>query len=52
MCLSPFLWLNHEPLHSALHLLRPVDYYQADPERLLEQRRRKMAEARHRRRER
>ena len=43
---------NHERLHSALHFLRPVDYYRGDPKPLLEQRRRKLAEARHRRRER
>jgi putative transposase len=44
-------WYNNERLHSALHFLRPVDYYRGNPEQLLEQRRKKMAEARHRRRE-
>ena len=45
-------WYNEERLHSALRFLRPVDYYRGEPEKLLEQRRRKLAEARHRRRER
>lgn len=45
-------WYNHERLHSALHFLRPVDYYRGEPEKLLEQRSKKMADARHRRRER
>jgi transposase InsO family protein len=45
-------WYNEERLHSALHFLRPVDYYRGKPEQFLEARRRKMAEARHRRRER
>jgi transposase InsO family protein len=44
-------WYNEERLHSALHFLRPVDYYRGQPEALLEARRRKLAEARHRRRE-
>ena len=44
-------WYNEERLHSALHFLRPVDYYRGDPEALLEQRRRKIALARHQRKE-
>ena len=42
---------NHERLHSALGYLRPIDYYRGDPEELREVRRRKLAEARQRRRE-
>ena len=42
---------NCERLHSALGYLRPMDYYRGNPAQLHEQRRRKMAEARHRRRE-
>ena len=45
-------WYNEERLHSALHYLRPVDYYRGDPATLQEARRRKLAEARHHRRER
>ena len=45
-------WYNEERMHSALHFLRPVDYYRGQPAVLLEERRRKLAEARHRRRER
>ncbi len=44
-------WYNEARLHSALGFLRPVDYYQGEPEVLYAQRRRKLAEARHRRRE-
>jgi hypothetical protein len=38
-------------LHSALGYLRPVDVYRGDPKALQESRRRKLAAARHRRRE-
>lgn len=40
---------NTERLHSALGFLRPADYYRGDPPQLHECRRRKLAQARHRR---
>jgi putative transposase len=42
---------NDERLHSALGFLRPMDYYRGDPESLYVERRQKLAEARHRRKE-
>ena len=44
-------WYNEERLHSALGFLRPIDYYRGDPEELHAVRRRKLAQARHHRRE-
>jgi transposase InsO family protein len=44
-------WYNEERLHSALGFLRPVDHYRGEPEALYEERRRKLAQARHKRRE-
>ncbi len=44
-------WYNQKPLHTALGFLRPVDYYRGDPAALHEARRRRLAEARHRRKE-
>jgi putative transposase len=44
-------WYNEERLHSALNYLRPIDYYRGKPEKLLEERRRKLIQARQRRKE-
>ena len=44
-------WYNEQRLHSALAFLRPADYYRGRPEVLYEERRRKLAQARHRRKE-
>jgi putative transposase len=44
-------WYNHERLHSSLGYLRPSDYYRGDPQSLHETRRKKLAAARHHRRE-
>jgi len=44
-------WYNEERLHSALGYLPPVVVYRGNPEERREQRRRKLAQARHRRRE-
>lgn len=45
-------WYNEERLHSALGYLPPVTYYRGDPSARYAERRRKLVEARHRRRER
>jgi len=45
-------WYNEERLHSALGYLPPAVVYRGDPEARREERRRKLAQARHRRRER
>ena len=45
-------WYNEERLHSALGYLPPAVYYRGNPKIRHEERRRKMAEARHRRKER
>jgi len=44
-------WYNEERLHSALGFLPPVDHYRGDPEARYAERRRKLAQARHKRRE-
>ena len=43
-------WYNDERLHSAFGFLRPKDYYRVQPSELHEARRKKLAEARYRRR--
>jgi putative transposase len=42
-------WYNTERLHSALDYLRPIDYYRGNPQSLKDERRRKLSEARNRR---
>ena len=42
---------NEARLHSALGYLPPLEYYRGDPARRFEERRRKLSQARHRRRE-
>jgi len=44
-------WYNQERLHRALGYLKPIDYYRGNPEQLHQQRREKLATARHQRRE-
>jgi len=44
-------YYNQERLHSALNYLRPVDYYEGDPEALLAERKRKLTAATARRKE-
>ena len=43
-------YYNEERLHSAINFLRPIDYYRGNPEKLIEERRIKIIQARHRRR--
>lgn len=45
-------WYNEQRLHSALGFLRPIDYCRGIPEAMYAVRRQKLAEARHRRRDR
>jgi putative transposase len=44
-------WYNNERLHRALGYLPPADYYRGDPQAMHEARRRKLAAARHQRKE-
>lgn len=44
-------WYNHVRLHSAIHFLTPFEMYRGNPEQKLEERRRKLAQARLTRRE-
>jgi len=44
-------YYNEERLHSSLNFLRPIDYYRGNPEKLLEERKTKILQARHKRRE-
>ena len=43
-------YYNEERLHSAINFLRPIDYYRGEPQKLLEKRRMKIIQARHKRR--
>jgi len=44
-------YYNEERLHSSLDFLRPKDYYRGNPEQLLKERKAKLFQARHKRRE-